>query len=88
MCLVGILGWFAPRLTLLLLWLLTTWVDTVQPWWLAVAGWILAPYLTLTYVVVEHYGFDTDSFVVRLCLVAALVIDLTTYVKSRRKSDD
>ena len=85
MCFVALLGWFVPRVTLVALWFLTSWTEVVQPWWLAILGWLLFPYTTLTYVLIHHYSGDVNTVMHLVLLLFALMVDGGTYSKSKRK---
>lgn len=84
MCLVVLLGWFVPRITLVGLWLLD-WTRPIQPWWMLPLGWLVVPYTTLAYVCIHHYAGDVNTIGHLIILLIALVMDLGTYGGSRRK---
>jgi len=56
MCFFVLLGALLPRVTLALLWWLTTWLDVLQPWWVGLLGFLFLPYTTLAYVSIHHYA--------------------------------
>lgn len=55
-CLFFALGAAAPRLVLVLLWLLTSWLSTAYAtWFVPLLGFFFAPLSTIWYAVVQHY---------------------------------
>lgn len=83
----ALIGWFAPRLTLFLLWLFTTWTDVIAPWWLGVLGFLILPYTTLAYTLIHHYSGSVETVTHLVLLIIAFVLDGGIYAKSRRKKD-
>jgi len=55
---LGLIGLFAPRLTMFFIWLLTNWFDkvfTTSIW--PFLGWIFLPFTTLAYLFCHLAGF-------------------------------
>jgi hypothetical protein len=77
MCLLVIVGALLPRVTLLLLWLFTTWTQVLVPWWLGVLGFLFLPTTTLAFVCLRHYAGTVvlDNFAHLAVLVVGLVLD-------------
>lgn len=85
-CLLALIGAFAPRIALLLLWLFTPVVNVVfdrwiSPQWLwPILGIIFLPFTTLMYVLVAAGG--PPSFWGWLIILLGLLIDLGAYGQS------
>lgn len=80
MCFILLLGAFAPRLALILVWLLTPLVTRAfgTQILLPLLGLIFLPLTTLVYVLVFIPGVGVVGFG-WLWLILALIIDLSTY---------
>src|SRR5262245_42359907 len=82
-CLFAIIGGFAPRIALLLLWLFTNMVTSVfnswtLSWLWPLLGIIFLPYTTLFYVLVA-YPLGNANIWGWLCVLLGFVIDLRSY---------
>jgi hypothetical protein len=78
MCFVVLLGALVPRVTIVLLWLFTDWTSVLQPWWLALLGFLCLPYTTLAYVAIHRWSGDvtTSSMAHLVIMLVALLIDV------------
>jgi hypothetical protein len=86
MCFVVLLGAILPRLTLVLVWLFTTWTQVLQPWWLGFLGFLFVPCTTLAYVLIhlESGQVTLQSFAHVAILVVALLLDSGAWGGGRR----
>lgn len=86
-CLFAVIALFAPRLTIVLLWLLTDWFsgifDTVL--W-PIVGFIFLPTTLLWYTAVQHWFGGVWGVWPVIGLVIALAIDVSP-AKGARRSD-
>ncbi len=70
MCLAVLLGLIVPRVTLVLLWLLTNWTEALRPWWLGLLGFFIVPFTTLAYVLIHHWSGSVEMKVGHLLILA------------------
>jgi hypothetical protein len=86
MCLYVALGLITPRLVLALLFLFrSAWVAILQPWWLAVLGFLFVPFTSLAYVLIHAQTGHVDGTAHWLILLIALFMDAGVWGGSRRK---
>ncbi len=63
MCLIVILGAFAPRAALVILWLFTTQLtQAFDSFWLGFAGFVFLPFTTLFYAIAYQPVVGVDGF--------------------------
>ncbi|MCZ7530248.1 MAG: hypothetical protein M5U31_07820 [Acidimicrobiia bacterium] len=63
MCLIVILGAFAPRAALVILWIFTTQLtQAFDSFWLGFAGFVFLPFTTLLYAIVYQPVVGVDGF--------------------------
>ncbi len=86
MCLMVVLGALLPRLTLAALFLFTEWTRVLQPWWLALAGFLFLPYTTLAYVLIDHWSgtVSAQNMAHLVIMLVALVVDIGHWHGGRR----
>lgn len=84
MCSIVALAMSLPRLFLVLIWYLTDprWTNVIDSKWLGIGGFLLLPYTTLAYVLIDHWGkegvsFDRKPHVV--ILLVALAVDISAW---------
>ena len=78
-CFAVLIGAFAPRLGLILIWIFTDWVARAFDGILSpLLGLILLPYTTLIYVLVYEPGFGVSGFGWLLVIVGFL-LDIASY---------
>lgn len=83
-CLLALLALIAPRVTIILLWFLTTWFNGMFPGLLwPILGVIFLPTTLLWYSVVQHWFGGAWSLWPVVGIVIALAIDVSP-VSSRR----
>lgn len=88
-CLFVVLGLAVPRLTLVLLWLFTTWTRVIDSALIGIAGFLLAPYTTLAYVTLGNVGDgQVEGALDIVVLVIAVLADLGAYGGASRKKSD
>ena len=85
-CLVGLLAWAMPRLTIVLLWFFTSWFrgmfDTVL--W-PILGFVFLPTTLLWYTAVQHWFNGQWTLWPVVGLVFALLFDLSPASSKREK---
>jgi putative effector of murein hydrolase LrgA (UPF0299 family) len=86
MCLFVLLGALLPRVTLVLLWLMTEWTRVLTPWWLGFIGFLFLPYTTLAYVGIYHYsgGVTSQNIAHLVIMLVALLIDFGAWGGSHK----
>lgn len=74
-CLVVALGAFFPRVGLLLIWIFSNWIEQAfnGEWVLPVLGWLLLPYTTLSYVVLNVWLGEVTGFTWAFVVLAFLI---------------
>lgn len=79
------LGAFFPRVTVLLLWIFTDWVQRAfgGEWILPLVGVILLPYTTLSYILLYQFLGRVDGFAWFL-VALAFIVDIGAWVGSAR----
>jgi hypothetical protein len=83
-CLLAIIGFFSPRLLLIILWIFTNFVDRAFDSWIVPAlGLVFAPITTVVYVLVYSpvLGVSTLGWIL---VVFAVIADLGAYSGSYR----
>jgi putative effector of murein hydrolase LrgA (UPF0299 family) len=86
MCFVVLLGALVPRVTLVLLWLLTDWTRVLNPWWLGLLGFLFLPYTTLAYVAIANYAgaVSTGNIVHLVIMIVAVLVDFGAWGGSHK----
>jgi len=83
-CLLLLVGAVFPRTAIVLLEMFTNWNDTAfDSFWIAFIGWLLLPYTTLAYVLMDQLGDPINGFGWVIVLFAFLV-DLASWFGSAR----
>jgi hypothetical protein len=76
-CLAGCLALVLPRVTLVLVWLFTNYLqEAYQTWLWPLLGFFLLPLTTLAYAWAMHYGDGSVSGIGLVVVVVAVLIDL------------
>lgn len=88
-CLFVILGLAVPRLTLVLLWLFTTWTRAIDSTLIAILGFLFVPYTTLAYVTLGNVGDRQVAGALDIALlVVAVLVDLGAYGGASRSKGE
>jgi hypothetical protein len=84
-CFALALGAFFPRITVLLLWIFTDWVQRAfsGEWILPLVGIVLLPYTTLTYILLFQFLGEVEGFS-WFVVALAFIVDLGSWVGSAR----
>lgn len=84
-CFALALGAFFPRITVLLLWIFTDWVQRAfsGEWILPLVGVILVPYTTLTYILLFQFLGQVQGFA-WFIVALAFIVDIGSWVGSAR----
>lgn len=86
MCLIVILGAFAPRAALVILWLFTTQLtQAFDSFWLGLLGFIVLPFTTLFYAIAYQPVVGVDGF--GWFLVAfGFILDIANWSSGAKRS--
>lgn len=78
-CLLAVLLFFGPRVLLALAWLFTDWYSAFKSSLVALVAFLFVPWTSLAwmYIFFNHHGDLGGGYA--LLLVAAFVVDLSTY---------
>jgi hypothetical protein len=73
-CLLGLIGFFFPRLVIILLWLFSTYLgQAYQTWIWPVLGFFFAPFTTLAYAFAINSNGSVSGLYLVLVIVAVLL---------------
>lgn len=83
-CLAALVLFLGPRVVLLSAWLMSDWYDAFDTTWVAVLGWLLLPWTSLSWIYIHfHNGGAIEGGYVLLMILAVLA-DLGTFGGSQR----
>ncbi len=87
MCLIVLVGAFAPRIGIVLLWLFTNQLtQAFQDFWVGLLGFVFLPFTTLIYAIVYQPVVGVDGFG-WLLVGIGFVIDVANWVGGSRSRD-
>lgn len=78
-CVIALLLFFGPRVALALIWLLTDWYAAFSSTLLALAGFLLLPWTSLTWMYTFFHNGGVISGAYVLLIIAGVIADLSAF---------
>ncbi len=75
-CALVVLALLVPRVVMFFIWLLTTWFDVFQSWWVPLLGFLFMPYTTLAYMAAMLNNNHTVNGLWLALIVIAAIVDV------------
>jgi hypothetical protein len=87
-CLALLIGSAAPRFTIFLIWIFSDWTSRAfESFWVGFAGFLLLPYTTLLYVLMDHWQDGVSGFGWAF-VILGLLLDLGSYTGGFQRRDE